>query len=151
MKIVSQNILDIKSGIATQCVNAMGVFGSGLALQIKNKWPQVYQKYKNDLLMPRYKNLGRAQIIHIENDLFCCNLYSQLDYGTDYRRTEYGSLYLALKNLKKQKDLKEIEDHKEREIYFPWQLASGRGGADWNLVMEMLDELFPNCNICKIN
>lgn len=144
MKVISEDILKMKNGIICHSVNSLGVWGSGLALQLKNKWPHAYQEYKDKLLMPRYKNLGRAQIVKVSDSLYCCNLYSQLDYGTDYRRTEYGSLYTSLKNLKEQIDDEDL-------VYFPWQLASGRGGADWNLVMEMIDELFPVCCICKID
>ena len=49
MKIIYGDILNITEGIIRQQVNCMGVMGSGLAKQIRNKYPRVYQKYKDFL------------------------------------------------------------------------------------------------------
>lgn len=40
------NLLDVVSGILVQGCNCQGVMGSGLALQIKEKWPDVQKVYK---------------------------------------------------------------------------------------------------------
>lgn len=154
MKIIEQDILSVKSGIICHQVNCQGVMGTGIALSIKQKWLEVYKQYRDKLLMPRYKNLGRAQIISIGQNLYCCNLFGQFDFGRDYRRTEYGSIYTALKTL--QSYLKKSEKFQEYEanylpLYFPYKMSCNNAGGDWNLIMEMLDELFPDCNICKIN
>lgn len=151
MKLISQDIFNVKTGIICHQVNCMGVFGSGIALDIKKKWPMVFEEYRNKMLMPRYKNLGRAQVVNVGEDLYVANLFGQFDYGRDFRRTEYGSIYTALKNLKKQIDLKQIEDHKDRQVFFPYKMSCQNAGGDWNLLMEMLDELFPDCYICKID
>lgn len=151
MNILNKDILTIDRGIICHQVNCQGVMGTGIALSIKQKWPKVFEEYRNKLLMPRYKNLGRAQIIAVNDHLYCCNLYGQFDYGRDYRRTEYGSIYRALKTLKNSIDTMENNGIVDLPVYFPYKMSCNNAGGDWNLVMEMLDELFPNCNICKIN
>ena len=42
------NLLNIRSGVICHQVNCIGAMGAGLALQIRNKWPIVYEKYKED-------------------------------------------------------------------------------------------------------
>ena len=145
MKTINQNILTIGQGTICQQVNCFQTMGTGIALAIRNKYPIVYQEYKNKTLFPRYKNLGRAQVIKVAEGLYCACLYGQYDYGRDYRRTEYGSIYMALKNLK----AKLSED--QYPVYFPWKMSSNNAGADFNIISEMIDELFPEAFVCKIN
>jgi len=144
MQIINKDILTVEKGTICHQVNCMGVMGTGIALSIKQTWPIVFQEYKNKMLWPRYKNLGRAQVIQVGPELYCTNLFGQFDYGRDYRRTEYGSIYMALRNLK----AKLSED--QYPVYFPYKISCNNAGANWDLVQEMLDELFPECYICKL-
>ena len=40
------NLLEVKSGIICHQVNCIGAMGAGLALQIRNKWPNVFSEYR---------------------------------------------------------------------------------------------------------
>ena len=40
------NLLEVRSGILCHQVNCIGLMGAGLALQIRNKWPNVFSKYR---------------------------------------------------------------------------------------------------------
>ena len=42
---IKGNILNATEGIIVQQVNCMGVMGAGLAKQIRDKWPSVYNRY----------------------------------------------------------------------------------------------------------
>jgi O-acetyl-ADP-ribose deacetylase (regulator of RNase III) len=44
------NLLEVKSGIICHQVNCIGAMGTGIALQIRNKWPVVFNDYKIQLL-----------------------------------------------------------------------------------------------------
>lgn len=86
MKIIKHDITTIKEGIIPHGVNCQGVMGSGVALAIRNKWPEVYKSYKSfgkgeDLL-------GVSHIIRIENseNLFVTNCFTQVYYGSDGRK-----------------------------------------------------------------
>lgn len=152
MTIINQDILTVEKGIICHQVNCQGVMGTGIALSIKQKWPKVFEEYRNKLLMPRYKNLGKAQILNVGDDLYIANLFGQFDFGRDYRRTEYGSIYAALKELRAWSVIRaRMEGKQNWPIYFPWKMSCNNAGGNWNLVMEMLDELFPDCYICKID
>jgi len=148
MHYINSNILENKNGIICHSVNCFGKWGAGLALECKNKFPKAFEDYRNGLLWPRYKNLGYSRLFNIENDLFLASIFSQFDYGTDFRRTEYGSLYRAMIDLKNQLSYPLFKD---LPVYFPYLLACGRGGAEWKIVEEMIDLVFPNSIICKID
>lgn len=62
MKIIYGDILDITEGIICQQVNCMGVMGSGLAKQIKYKYPRVYYEYSN------YLKNKKKKLVPIEED-----------------------------------------------------------------------------------
>lgn len=147
MKYENRNILEVESGLICHQVNAQGVMGTGIALSIKQKWPKVFDEYRNNLLWPRYKNLGKAQIINVSKDLNIVNLFGQFDFGRDFRRTEYGSLYRAMTDLK---DQVSYPLFRNLPIYFPYKMGCNNAGGDWKIVEEMIDLVFPNAIICKI-
>lgn len=57
--------------------------GSGVALAIRNKWPQVYERYK---IHCHPKHHGTADIIQINDELYVANCYTQHSYGRDGQR-----------------------------------------------------------------
>ena len=47
IKFVNGNIFDVDVDLYVNTVNCVGVMGKGLALQFKNKYPRMYEDYKN--------------------------------------------------------------------------------------------------------
>ncbi len=45
IKIIDGNLFDTKAKIIAHQVNCRGVMGSGVALQIKERYPYVYEMY----------------------------------------------------------------------------------------------------------
>lgn len=76
--IEQSNLLDIKSGIICHQVNCIGVMGAGLALKIRNKWPIVYKKYKEDckqFMTHPEMMLGHVLDVMVEPTLVVANCY----------------------------------------------------------------------------
>ena len=46
VKVVYGNLLDSSAKYICHQVNCKGVMGSGVAKQIKEKWPSVFRRYK---------------------------------------------------------------------------------------------------------
>lgn len=44
----NSDLLKIDKGIICHQTNCIGVMGGGIALQIRNKWPNVYKQYVNE-------------------------------------------------------------------------------------------------------
>lgn len=146
MKIISKDILTVESGVICQQVNCQGVMGSGLAKQIRDKWPKVYEEYRANYNSVGYDVLllGRVTFTFISENLSVCNIFGQLNYGYDGKRyTDYGALKTAFDKI-------ECSDFYEKELYFPYNFGCDRGGADWQIVSKMIDFYFPNAIICKL-
>ena len=125
------------------CTNCRGVFGAGLAKQIKERFYWAYQSYFE--LWDDYsfdgredKLLGSAQYTEAPSeDIAIWNLHAQLTTGTHKRQLNYGALGECLIH---------VADMTAREtpIGFPYQMGSNLAGGDWNIVLEMIEHYFRN-------
>lgn len=154
IKYVKVNALDLKEGVIAHQVNCKGVMGAGIAKQIKEKFPIVFDEYKTLC----YKNnndkdllLGNAQLIQTNKDnIYVCNLFGQNTYSAKTKQTNYLALNLALYKM-----LKQIEDLGIKNVAIPHKIGCGLGGGDWGIVKNMIEEVFKddptiNCYICKL-
>ena len=123
-------------------VNCQGVMKSGIAKSIREKWPIVYQEY-----MMKYFNslpdllLGDIQFINIntpgadERAQFVINMFAQEHYGYDGRRyTSYDAFWNCINLIKEAVP-------KGSKIGFPGFIGCVRGGANWNIIYEMINEV----------
>lgn len=135
MKIVTGNILTVKCGIICHQVNCKKVAGSGLALQIRKKWPKWYDDF-----ISTDGNLGDVKIFEIDDNLKIANVYAQYNYGRDKIHTDYSSLekcFIFLNIL-------------NEKIYIPYGIGCGLGGGDWNIVYEIICKNIPDAVIVKL-
>lgn len=124
-------------------VNCQGKMNSGIAKSIREKYPSVYHDYcymcatLNDEQL-----LGQAQLLLVDNGKkFVANLFGQLNYGYDGKRyTSYDGLWMALNRLK------QITGNKMK-IGFPKNIGCCRGGANWNVVRTMIEEVFADTEV----
>lgn len=137
MKIIKQDILKIKEGVICHQVNCLGVAG-GLAGAVFKKYPTAGKLYKN-YVKSQFKPwslLGDTQLVRVSDDLLVANMFAQYDVGTDCRKTEYGSFRSCIDtiacNLK----------YPYPKIYFPYLIGCGLGGGSWDIISEMIEELF---------
>lgn len=150
MKIIEKDILTVEKGIICQQVNCQGVMGSGLAKQIREKWPIVYDKYVLEMDFDkhsRFTKLGKIFTVGV-GDIVIVNIFGQLNYGYDGKRyTDYSALNTAFGSIRNRFD-KMISSG--NDIYFPFNFGCDRGGADWNIVSKMIEFYFPEAIICKL-
>lgn len=149
INIIKQNILEVESGIICQQTNCFGAIGS-LAAKINLTWPQVKEKYKT--LTQYYKNnsewdlLGKVQFVEINPNLIIANLFSQYDYGTDSRKTEYSALNQCFSKI----NVRAISE--QMPVYIPYKMGCGLAGGDWKIVSEIINRYASDIevNICEI-
>lgn len=123
---------------------------SGVAKAIREKWPQVYEQYKdwhmsydawtyaqtedNPELLAMSAMLGHVQEVVINEDLSIINMAAQGDYGYDWKRyTSYDAFWSCLREIKK---IVPIGD----TIAFPDHIGCCRGGANWTIIKTMIEE-----------
>lgn len=148
------NILDSGADVICHQVNCQGAMNSGVAKAIREKWPEVYaeyiQKYKNrenEILlgcssfehMPSVSEtlLGDIQTVFIadKNTRAIVNMFAQQGYGYDGRRyTSYDAFWNCLGEIKRT-----IKPN--LRIAFPARIGCVRGGANWGVILKIIDEV----------
>jgi O-acetyl-ADP-ribose deacetylase (regulator of RNase III) len=126
MKIIKKDITEVDRGLVVHGVNCQGVMGSGVALAIKNKWPNIYEEFKS--YGKGEHLLGISHIIRIpeRNDLYVANCYTQVNYGRD------GKRYASPEAIRKALDgVFFFAKHYGLHIHSP-QIGCGLGGLNWD-------------------
>lgn len=143
IKIVEGNLLDAKEDLILHQVNCKGKMNSGVAKQIREKWNGVYDNYVKLCNNHSSRNLlGYAQFVNVNKEQYVVNLFSQLLYGYDGQRyTNYEALYRALEKV----SIKAREFN--LSIALPYRIGCDRGGANWNIVYTMIEELFKDVDV----
>ncbi|AWD93095.1 macro domain protein [Bacillus phage vB_BceM-HSE3] len=129
--------------IAHQC-NCQSTMGSGIAKQIRDRYPQVYDVDRLSPMKPREK-LGK--LTHIAVPEACAigysrqvyNLYGQFNYGMRGKvHTSYDALYSSLVmmfNMVSQYPRGSVK------VGLPYGMGCVRGGGDWNRVTRLLEDI----------
>ena len=154
IKHIKCDIFESGADVICHQVNCQGVMGSGVAKQVREKYPWVYAHYKQ--LCKNFQHgkealLGMAQGIYINEDTKILNLYAQLNYGYDGEcYTDYNALYKCLEKVKNS-----LPIDKKYTIAIPYLMGCHRGGGDWNIVYKIIEEVFADSDcevlICEYN
>ena len=161
IKIIDGDLLTSGADIICHQVNCQGKMNSGVAKQIREKYPEVFRVYKNFVndvtqLCGSYELLGLCCCVPINNPKgdfvnYVANLFGQYSYG--YDGNQYTDINALRESLLVLKDfiptVAEIKgtSNSEVKIAFPWMMSCCRGGADWNEVYAMIDDIFKDYNI----
>lgn len=146
IKKVVGDIFDCDADVILHQVNCQGVMGSGVAKQVKEKFPEVFNAYitlcnsyrRND---NRCVLLGYSQCVQIHNcDRYIVNLFAQENYGYDGNcYTDYEALKECLRSVNSQ--------FVGKKIAIPYLMACHRGGGDWSVVSKMIEETLTDCDV----
>lgn len=146
------NLLDAPVDYICQQVNCQGRMSSGIAKQIKERWPIVYKSYMSgykdmeDKINKNYGNfenpldvseilLGHLQQVKVSNTQTVINMFSQQYYGYDGKRyTSYDAFWTCLEGIK-------LTVPKGSKIGFPYRIGCGLGGANWQVISTMIEEV----------
>lgn len=130
------NILDVTEGILVHGCNAKGVMGGGLALQVKQKYPECFDVYRSFCKgFSDMSILGACIDFTATENLIISNAITQYDYGAYKQQTDY-------KAVKKVFDYIALKAYAEcLHVHYP-QIGSGLGGGDWALISEIIDNCF---------
>ena len=128
------NILDSGADIICHQVNCQGKMNSGVAKAIREKWPEVYDRYR---VKYEYEVdlLGTIQPVIINAHKAVINMFAQYNYGYDGRRyTSYDAFWSCLGEIKR-------TINPGLRIAFPARIGCVRGGANWNVILTMIKEV----------
>lgn len=130
------SLLNNNEGILIHGVNCQGKMESGIAGQIRKKYPEVYRDYMNFFeknKVVRIKMLGDITVTRINENLYIVNAFTQLYYGR-YKHVRYVDYDAISSCFKKINDLA-IE--KKLPIKFPL-IGAGLANGRWDIIKERI-------------
>ena len=148
---VKGSLLDTTCDYICHQVNCMGKMNSGVAKAIRLKWPVVFDEYEKmceswhawahahhpeDYEQFAAKEmLGRVQLVAVKENQVVINLFGQGTFGYDGKRyTSYDAFWNCLHLIKK-------TVQKGSKIGFPGYIGCVRGGANWDVIYEMINQV----------
>lgn len=141
--IITADIFNSDVDAIVHQTNCLGKMGSGFALQIKNKYPEVYKEY-NKLCLEMHSQdlLGGIQTVLANDGKYIINLFGQLKYGKNGEKyTNELAFTSGLRLI-----LKDCEKYNINKIGFPYMIGCGYGGGDWNVIYNLIKTEFKNTN-----
>lgn len=133
------------------CCNAQGVMGSGIALQIKQTFPDAYASYADHCNnTDPTKLLGS---VDYNNNSDVINIIGQKFYNYAGRQVHYGAVAKAFNEIQKVLKLHPLFKEEKLVIGIPYLMCCDRAGGNWIVIEELLS-IFPDSitiNVYKLN
>lgn len=143
MRYINGDVFASNADAILHQVNCQGVMGSGVAKQVKEKYPIVFEYYKSWCDNPSLKPglLGQAQIVYTDDSgkQAIINLFAQDGFGVGKRYTDYDALRKCLNSVNRQ--------WKGHSIAIPYLMGCCRGGGDWQVVFKIIEEELLDCDV----
>jgi O-acetyl-ADP-ribose deacetylase (regulator of RNase III) len=115
--------------------NCKGSMGAGIAVEFKNRYPQMYEEYrKRCKATPREFNPGEIFLWKCDAKPWVFNLATQEDYWRS--RATYQAIEEVLKKMKQRAD-----DEGITTIAMP-RIGAGYGGLSWKKVRLIIEQIF---------
>lgn len=141
IKHIKGDIFQSGADVIVHQVNCQGVMGSGVAKQVREKYPVVYEVYKELCGQDEPKNLlGIAQPVQADENTIVVNIFAQENFGYDGNcYTDYDALRKGFETVR--------DNNKDDRIAIPYLMGCHRGGGDWSIVSKMIEEIFADCDV----
>ncbi len=115
-------------------------FGSGIAGQIRRKFPYAYEVFASDSRKPQDK-LGSYCVSKEHRPYYIFNLYGQDYFGNDGNLyTDYTALQSALEQMMSKVVFWEINAGKLK-VGLPYKIGCGLAGGDWEIVEDIIKKV----------
>jgi O-acetyl-ADP-ribose deacetylase (regulator of RNase III) len=135
----NSNILDVKEGIILQGCNAQGVMGSGVAKQLRARYPVVYTDYLEHVQFynsTEEKLLGTTCVSHVAKALWVYNGITQEYYGKDGKQyIDYDAITSVV--------ARAVIDGKAmlKDVHIPYMIGAGLGGGDLTKIKTIIEDI----------
>ena len=114
-------------------VNCQARMGSGVAKQVRAKYPEVYNAYVGFCNEER-NVFGRTQFAQANDGKVIVNMFAQSNYGYDGKLyTDYTAFQSCLKRIK-------LTVPAGETIAMPFKIGCGLGGGDWNVIFGLIQK-----------
>lgn len=128
--ITNTNMFDIKSDIYINPINCVGTMGKGLALEFRNRYPEMFNDYK---IACNNKKIDIGNLWIWRNSDICI-----IGFPTKYHwknQSKYEYIEVGLKSLK----IFLLNQPDDIIVSVP-AIGCGCGGLEWNIVVELIEK-----------
>ena len=133
---IDGNMFDCTENIIVHQTNCQGVMGSGIAKQVKERYPEVFNAYYHYCKTQELKDIfGTALICQVSDYKYIANIFGQNTFGQGLQ-TDYDMLKNALK------EVHDFAKENNLSVAIPYKIGCGLGGGDWNTVYDIITEIF---------
>lgn len=132
------NLFDSRAGILVNAVNTVGVMGKGIALQFKQRYPEMFKCYKQ-LCETHQLDIGKPFLWKGSNKHIL--LFPTKKHWRDTSRIEY--IESGLRALSRNWDWSKSDNN---TIAFSL-LGCGLGGLNWNDVQPLMEKYLNNTSL----
>ena len=129
---VNGDLLGATQKVIVHGCNNRGVMGSGVAAQIRARWPNVYEVYA---LKHRVFGLEMGDVIPVAtiDGKVVVNAVTQDGFGRDGRRyVDYGAIENCFRTINDR-----VHGWEVNEIAMP-RIGAGLGGGEWSVIEEII-------------
>lgn len=139
---VDKDIFESGADIIIHQVNCQGFMSTGVAEQVRLKYPEVYIAYKYKCFRSKKEDksdlLGTIQAVYINDTQQIVNLFAQKNFGYDGRcYTDYKALRSCLRKV--------YHEFAGCTVAIPWLMGCHHGGGEWDTVRPMIEEILNGC------
>jgi len=133
------NVLDFtENAVMIHGCNCQGVMGSGVALAVREKYPEVFEEYLD--YQKYYADdteglLGRIQVSLITSRYSIVNAFTQNLFGTNRRQVNYEAMYCCFERTNKYLSYLDSPNI----LYFP-KIGAGLGGGNWEIIKTIIEQ-----------
>lgn len=141
IKYLTGEVITTKSDYIAFPANTEGIMGSGLALDIKNKYPNVWVEYKR-----KCKDIGTGlfgtyiPINVVDSNLIILACFTQTSASHNSKTTNLNELKKIFKQLEK-------TTKEKKTITIPYRYGCGVNNASWNEVHKILYDIFDKSDV----
>jgi len=140
---IQGDLLKAKVQIRCHQVNCRGAMGAGIAKQIRDKYPEVYDPYKALCKQFGAKLLGEVQFCACHDGTVIANLFAQDDWATDRVQTNMQALEECLQKVAA------FAAKMSATVGVPRLMGAGLAGGDWTQIESLIEKYLPDCTIVE--
>lgn len=138
---INVNLLEFKLDAFIHQANCFHTFGAGIARQIKNKYPELYEADLKHGPPGEISRLGDFSWCQCHDDKIGYNLYGQFGMG-GIRSTNYEAVYTGLSKIKEH-----ALNNNVHSMGLPYNMGCSLGGGSWSIVSAIIGEIFYNSDL----
>lgn len=143
IKVIKGDALDAQTGFIVHGCNCHGVMGAGIALGVKNRFPEAYKVYRQTYEKSGLK-LGEICYAEVDTDKIIVNANTQDGFGRGIRQVSYDAIVECFeKVVALSEDPSSPYYRKYLNIVFP-MIGAGLGGGKWDIISNLIDNTVPD-------